>query len=1095
MCFVQLGVFVGVQYAAAHDTTNVRLLVCTSSTNEYAASNEAAREFFDRVSVQHRWSVTITSDPLAFQYDSLKKYAAIVFVNNVGETVDRSLRGDVERYVREGGGAVLIHASVDANPTWEFYRTMSGVRSQSTAPVQDTRVHVLDEQHPSTTGSGTVWRVRDRVLNLGRNLREYAHVLAAYDSQSIQGGTMGLDHPVSWCSQIQQGRSWVTTLGFEPTMYVDTSFTRHLEQGIRWAAHLVEGDASAFRYQAYSTRTIARLGGVVSMTSLPNRKLLVATRRGEFYVIARDGSSQRRAGELPVAHRGEDGTLGVTLELRRTDSAIVYVLAADSRSDELTLRRVVLDHDTIVTGATRTILSFPYESAAVYHVGGGLALNRTTGDLFIGTGDNTHADGLGGYPGLDERPSRSLFDAQRTASNTMSLRGKVLRIRPRLDGTGYDIPEGNLYPNGTDSTRPEIFAMGLRNPFRIAVDSNSGTLCVGDVGPNPYPIQEVFGRVRGVDELNVITRPANLGWPYFVGNNEAFHRVDMGPPPVSLGPNNPTTPINTSPNNTGRRVLPPAVPSTYAYADYDEDSALCGRPDGRSICAGPRVDLQSRHAIGSLPLQLHGYWLLYDFARGWVRCFRTDSAGQVVAGFPLYLRPDSSAILDLELTDDGELFALLWDDPQRGDARARVVQIEWSPAASSPPAARIQTDVLFGMAPLSVQFDGRGSRGRIASYQWDFDGDGEIDSDSAYTAWTYRLEGTFSARLTVLDSSGATTSAATTITVGNTPPRIDYLSPSHGMVYREGSPVSVSVSASDDHTPTSELAISVTMLLGHDNHAHPVDEQFGGIVDLHGPVLRNHGSAQQMFALVTVRVRDRGNEPAGALELDTSIVLQPHIKEAEYSTTGYGSIKTTSPLSPAMAGIRMQGSRANWFIFPLRLDSIRRIRLYGVASTPLTVRYRFNAVDGPEVAEPAIWTSSARNTTPIVLDSRIHSTPDSMHTLYVVLEGDSSDAVFIDALEFINSDAGVDSLRHHRPSLAIENRIVVTNALRFTIRHRLSIPATASVVSLLGSVIATYPCSTNYPFEIPMNTFPAGTYLLHASTEHGDSTVTFNLIR
>ena len=56
----------------------------------------------------------------------------------------------------------------------------------------------------------------------------------------------------------------------------------------------------------------------------------------------------------------------------------------------------------------------------------------------------------------------------RTAANTNDLRGKILRIRVKDDGS-YEIPEGNLFAPGTAKTRPEIYVMGDRNPYRISV--------------------------------------------------------------------------------------------------------------------------------------------------------------------------------------------------------------------------------------------------------------------------------------------------------------------------------------------------------------------------------------------------------------------------------------------------------------------------------------------------------------------------------------------------------------------------------------------------------------------------------------------------
>ncbi|MBK7653635.1 MAG: PQQ-dependent sugar dehydrogenase [Flammeovirgaceae bacterium] len=83
-----------------------------------------------------------------------------------------------------------------------------------------------------------------------------------------------------------------------------------------------------------------------------------------------------------------------------------------------------------------------------------------------------------GYSPADARAGRSPFDAMKSSSNTNDLRGKILRIHPEPDGT-YTIPEGNLFPKGEEKTRPEIYVMGNRNPYRISVDQKTGFLYWG----------------------------------------------------------------------------------------------------------------------------------------------------------------------------------------------------------------------------------------------------------------------------------------------------------------------------------------------------------------------------------------------------------------------------------------------------------------------------------------------------------------------------------------------------------------------------------------------------------------------------------------
>ena len=78
---------------------------------------------------------------------------------------------------------------------------------------------------------------------------------------------------------------------------------------------------------------------------------------------------------------------------------------------------------------------------------------------------------------MNDLPGREQYDARRSSGNTNDLRGKIIRIKVNDDGT-YSIPDGNLFPKGTPKTRPEIFVMGDRNPYRISVDQKQD-ICIG----------------------------------------------------------------------------------------------------------------------------------------------------------------------------------------------------------------------------------------------------------------------------------------------------------------------------------------------------------------------------------------------------------------------------------------------------------------------------------------------------------------------------------------------------------------------------------------------------------------------------------------
>src|SRR4029077_5261824 len=100
-----------------------------------------------------------------------------------------------------------------------------------------------------------------------------------------------------------------------------------------------------------------------------------------------------------------------------------------------------------------------------------------------------------------------------------------IRIRIKEDGS-YEIPEGNLFPKDEPKTKPEIYVMGNRNPYRISVDQKNSFLYWGEVGPDSNDDSLQTRGPRGYDEINQARRAGYFGWPLFIGNNYAYHAYD-----------------------------------------------------------------------------------------------------------------------------------------------------------------------------------------------------------------------------------------------------------------------------------------------------------------------------------------------------------------------------------------------------------------------------------------------------------------------------------------------------------------------------------------------------------------------------------------
>ena len=205
------------------------------------------------------------------------------------------------------------------------------------------------------------------------------------------------------------------------------------------------------------------------------------------------------------------------------------------------------------------------------------------GNLYLATGDNTNPFESSSFTPIDERAGRQDYDSQRTSGNTNDLRGKVLRIHPEADGT-YTIPAGNLFAPGTAQTRPEIYAMGFRNPFRIGLDKLTNTLFVADYGPDAQAADPNRGP-EGTVEWNIV-HAGQLRLALLPRRRTTPTTTTTFP----SGPSGPTfncaAPVNNSPNNTGLTNLPPARSATVDY-DYSGNPLFPEIGGGGAPMGGP----------------------------------------------------------------------------------------------------------------------------------------------------------------------------------------------------------------------------------------------------------------------------------------------------------------------------------------------------------------------------------------------------------------------------------------------------------------------------------------------------------------------------
>jgi glucose/arabinose dehydrogenase len=241
---------------------------------------------------------------------------------------------------------------------------------------------------------------------------------------------------------------------------------------------------SAIRLSARAVHS--GLNQPIDLASGPDGLLLVAERAG----TVRDLSAPGRPVALSirgVSTRGERGLLGIAVS---NDGGELYTAHTDRTGDLLITAYPLTRSDRVVAGAGRVLMRIEHRRYS-NHNGGSLDVDAN-GLLYIATGDG---GGSGGPLGRAERLN--------------SFSGKILRIDPRPSGrAAYTVPPTNPFV-GSFFSLPEIYAFGLRNPWRISIDRTTDQLWIGDVGQNRR--EEI--NVEVVGATGARGGGQNYGWP------------------------------------------------------------------------------------------------------------------------------------------------------------------------------------------------------------------------------------------------------------------------------------------------------------------------------------------------------------------------------------------------------------------------------------------------------------------------------------------------------------------------------------------------------------------------------------------------------
>ncbi|MGV3641255.1 MAG: PQQ-dependent sugar dehydrogenase [Adhaeribacter sp.] len=722
-------------WSCSRKENQARIRIFSASQQQGQAVGEV-REAIMKLAAAQNILLDVSDNPAGLS-EQLSQYDALIFLGDFGARLNKQQQQELEAYVGAGGGFMGIEAALPDGQSWPWYTAMYQESDRQQAVVR---------------------------VNQGAAPTASANPHSFVRNQAYEGGRISLIGMPG--SQAAKPR-----VGFQDNFLKGLGFVINAEAPLQ-AVGAGQGDSE----KRFHRRVLHKdLVEGVKMAIAENGAIYYIERGGRIYCHTPGSGalgSTREIGRIEVSTVSGNGLLGIALDpgFARNNLVYLYYTPLKTKSLHQKLSRFRVSDSGLDMGSEKVMLRIPYDFPDDAHTGGALLFDDK-GNLFVSTGDNTQPHEANGFGPLDDRPGRQIFDAQRTAGNTASLLGKILRITPQADAS-YTIPEGNLFSGKNGKDRPEIYVMGCRNPYTLSYDAPSGYLYWGEVGPDAGR-DSTLGP-RGYDEINRTRQAGFFGWPYFTGENKAYAVLDFATRKTK-GFFDPAAPLNKSRNNTGSTLLPPAQTTFIAYP-YSKSAKFPEMGEGtRCAIAGPvyHYDPDLASAV-KFPKEYDQVLFIADWSRKWIMTVHLDGQGNYAHCKPFMPLTAFDRPMDLKFGPDGALYLLEYGEPWGiFKTYGSLVRLEHH-AGNRPPLAVLSASDTVGREPLTVKFSSRGSRdfdGDQVKMTWSIGGK-KLAAQHGDPSFTFQQPGNYLALLTVTDEKGLSSQDWIQIKVGNSRPQV-----------------------------------------------------------------------------------------------------------------------------------------------------------------------------------------------------------------------------------------------------------------------------------------------------------------------------------